>query len=266
MPIQIKPFFQSMPSLCTIDERYREMMDLLGDLYFEGPSADAPNLNYKILKEFCVVSAAMTICDALKKNIVTAVPTLMDFFDRIYVNTDGKSMQFDNFWINKTYERAVIFGCVYYILSMDGDCPESTLKKIGSLIKEERDKAYFNVFKDAADRTREQKKLENVQGTDVVQQNMEASDGKRIILADKRNSDFTRIIQAMFQEGYFCHADKSAVTATEVGEMMFKLVGVATEWKSMLQKAFSRDNPMKTFDNLRDAAQSYWQKRAKISD
>ncbi len=62
----------------------------------------------------------------------------------------------------------------------------------------------------------------------------------------------------MISDGYFRHADKSSVTATEVGEMMLKLVGVGTEWKSMLQKAFSRDNPMKTFDNLRDAAQSYW--------
>ena len=185
-------------------------------------------------------------------------------FDHILLNVNMKSMKFDNFWINQTYERAVIFGCVYYILSMDSDYPESSLKKIGSLILDERDKAYFNVFKNAADKARDLKETEIVQGADVVQQNVEASDGKRIILADKRYSDFTRIVQAMIQDGYFTHADKSAVTATEVGEMMLKLLGVSTSWKSMLQKAFSRDNPMKTFDNLRDAAQSYWQKRANI--
>jgi len=264
MPILVKNFFQDMLSLNTIDERYREMMDLLGNLYFEGPIEGAPKLNYMSLKENYVVSAAMTICDALKKNMVSAVPTLMDYFDNILLNANTKSMQFDNFWINQTYERAVIFGCVYYILSMDSDYPESSLKKIGSLIHDERDKAYFNVFKNVADKARDLKETEIVQGADVVQQNVEASDGKRIILADKRYSDFTRIVQAMIQDAYFTHADKSAVTATEVGEMMLKLLGVSTSWKSMLQKAFSRDNPMKTFDNLRDAAQSYWQKRANI--
>lgn len=264
MPILVKNFFQDMQSLNTIDERYREMMDLLGNLYFEGPIEGAPKLNYMSLKENYVVSAAMTICDALKKNMVSAVPTLMDYFDNILLNLNTKSMQFNNFWINQTYERAVIFGCVYYILSMDSDYPESSLKKIGSLIHDERDKAYFNVFKNAADKARDLKETEIVQGADVVQQNVEASDGKRIILADKRYSDFTRIVQAMIQDAYFTHADKSAVTATEVGEMMLKLLGVSTSWKSMLQKAFSRDNPMKTFDNLRDAAQSYWQKRANI--
>lgn len=128
-------------------------------------------------------------------------------------------------------------------------------------LKNEKDKPYFNVFNDVVDKNSQQTGT-----TDIVNSNLAAADGKRIVLAKNRNSDYTRIVRAMIQDGYFCHADKSAVTATEVGEMMLKLVGVGTEWKSMLQKAFSRDNPLKTFDNLRDAAQSYWQERAKISN
>lgn len=101
---------------------------------------------------------------------------------------------------------------------------------------------------------------------DIAENNRAASDGKRIVLAKNRNSDFTRIVQAMVTDGYFQHADKSDVTATEVGKMMLELFSVNTEWKSMLQKAYSRDNPLKTFDRLRDAAQKYWSDRCHLND
>lgn len=87
-----------------------------------------------------------------------------------------------------------------------------------------------------------------------------------IMLADKRGSDFVRAVQAMCLSGYFVHKDKTMATPTEVGSMLVKLFGRNTEWKSLLQKAYGRDNPLKTFDELRDKAQEYWQNRAGIKD
>jgi hypothetical protein len=47
--------------------------------------------------------------------------------------------------------------------------------------------------------------------------------------------------------------------------MLLKIFGVSNTWKSVLQKAFSRENPLKTFDELRDAGQKYWEGRAGLT-
>lgn len=267
MPIAVDSYYQSSQSLNEIKEPYLEMLEQFENLYFKGPADSLDRLSYTGLKNYCVMSAAWTISQKLQKNMVPFVSTLLTYFDNVYLNTNSKSRDFRNFWVNQTYERAVIFGCVYYILSFEESFPQQHLQKIEGLIAE-KDLPYFNVFKDAANRVLAQRQSasEDEQQEDIIQSNLDAGDGKRIILADRRGSDFTRIVQAMVEDGYFCHADKSEVTATEVGEMWLRFMGVATEWKSMLQKAFNRDKPLKTFDQLRDAAQSYWQKRANIHD
>lgn len=79
------------------------------------------------------------------------------------------------------------------------------------------------------------------------------------------NSNFARVVQAMVSARYFKRANGDETNATEVGGMLLKLFGVSNTWKSVLQKAFSRENPLKTFDELRDAGQKYWEGRAGIT-
>jgi hypothetical protein len=79
-----------------------------------------------------------------------------------------------------------------------------------------------------------------------------------IVLADKRGSDLVRVILAMCHCSYFVHQDGTVATPTEVGSLLMKLFGRNTEWKSLLQKAYDRDYPLKTFDELRDVAEKYW--------
>lgn len=79
------------------------------------------------------------------------------------------------------------------------------------------------------------------------------------------NSNFARVIQAMVSARYFKRANGDETNATEVGSMLLKLFGVSNTWKSVLQKAFSRENPLKTYDDLRDAGQRYWEERTGIT-
>lgn len=85
----------------------------------------------------------------------------------------------------------------------------------------------------------------------------------KIVLTN--NSNFARVVQAMVTARYFKRANGDETNATEVGGMLLKLFGVSNTWKSVLQKAFSREYPLKTFDELRDAGQKYWEGRAGLT-
>lgn len=80
------------------------------------------------------------------------------------------------------------------------------------------------------------------------------------------NSNFARVVQAMVSARYFKRANGDETNATEVGSMLLKLFGVSNTWKSVLQKAFSRENPLKTFDDLRDAGANYWANRSGLTE
>ena len=79
------------------------------------------------------------------------------------------------------------------------------------------------------------------------------------------NSNFARVIQAMVSARYFKRANGDETNATEVGGMLLKLFGVSNTWKSVLQKAYSRENPLRTFDELRDAGEKYWTNRTGLT-
>lgn len=266
MAITVDSYYQSRRALNDMDETRRNVIELIGELCFKAPAVNTRKLSYKDFVDYIVMSAVETICYSLKKNKVSFVPTLLTYYDKlVHDGASSNNMTFTSFYVNTSYERAVIFGCVYYILSFDNAFTEDHLQKIEALFSGS-DMLYFRFIKDAAVKDKAKKTKVTINPKSIVDKNLEASDGKRIVLADRRNSDFTRIVQAMITAGYFRHADKSAVTATEVGEMMLKLVGVGTEWKSMLQKAFSRNDPLKTFDNLKDSAHEYWVERAHLND
>lgn len=88
---------------------------------------------------------------------------------------------------------------------------------------------------------------------------MKLQNAHQIVLTN--NSNFARVVQAMVSARYFKRADGDETNATEVGNMLLKAFGVSNTWKSVLQKAYSRENPLKTFDELRTAAESYWANR-----
>ena len=69
----------------------------------------------------------------------------------------------------------------------------------------------------------------------------------------------------MVSARYFKRANGDETNATEVGGMLLKIFGVSNTWKSVLQKAFSREYPLKTFDELRDAGQKYWEGRTGLT-
>ena len=88
-------------------------------------------------------------------------------------------------------------------------------------------------------------------------------DVPQIVLTN--NSNFARVVQAMVSARYFKRANGDETNATEVGGMLLKLFGVSNTWKSVLQKAYSRENPLKTFDDLRDAGEKYWTNRTGLT-
>lgn len=260
--LKIQPFYRTKDDLEKADEPYRSMTFTINKLRLKGPDGKkelSPNFN-----EMIAVSCIRDLAENLANSQVTFVSRMIAFWDsllssqRIFVNS------FDNYFVPNERYQGVIFGGVYYALSRQNMVDEEHLELLVTFVSRYSEALpYFNVFKEAAEKDK-QKVINNADG--IIEKNLHASDGKRIILAERRNSDFTRIVQAMITDGYFRHADNSFVTATEVGEMMLKLVGVSTEWKSMLQKAYSRDTPLKTFDRLHDAAQKYWLERVHLND
>ena len=262
----IDSYYQSRRSLDGLGQTGREVLELIGDLYFTPPPGGQKVLSHTKFIDYFVISAILTVCNKLKKEKASFASSLLTCRDNLYVNTSISNMSFTKFWVNTHYELSTIFGGVYYFLSFDKDFPERHLKKIVSLFKEGEELAFFNVFKEAVEKKKAAQKetLSEVPKEDLVAKNRDSVDNKRIILNDRRNSDFTRIVQAMHHADYFCHADKSAVSAKEVGQMLLSLFDVGTKWDSMLQKAYSRDNPLSTFDKLRDSAKDYWTKRSKI--
>lgn len=93
--------------------------------------------------------------------------------------------------------------------------------------------------------------------------NFTLKDAPQIALTN--NSNFARVVQAMVSARYFKRANGDETNATEVGGMLLKLFGVSNTWKSVLQKAYSRENPLRTFDELRDAAEKYWTNRTGLT-
>jgi hypothetical protein len=265
--MKIGQHYPNRKSLAQADPVYKEALEILNTLYMEAPAAGTNPLSSKDVVDYYMMSCVHTIVDKLTEEVFSFPSILNECSKRTFVETNSDNMSFENFYVNADYEHTALYGAVYYVLAVQQRISHKYLNYIEKLFAPNTKlKAYFLPFKEAAEKATKQHLNEDAHHEDVVETNLRASDGKRIVLAERRNSDFTRIVQAMISDGYFRHADKSSVTATEVGEMMLKLVGVGTEWKSMLQKAFSRDNPMKTFDNLRDAAQSYWSGRAHLKD
>ena len=263
--MNIDSYYQTRKALNDIEEPYKRALDIMEDMYFDPPADGCPVLDRKAFHDIMVMSAVCTIVTQLKKERATFPASLLYCHEYVWDQGHENNMSFNNFHVNKSYEAAVIFGCVYYVLTFDGSIPQKHLDKIEKLfVNDEKALPYFKVFKDAvADRRNE---LQDKPQREMVEELRQTADDKRIVLSENHNSDFTRIVQAMYSASYFCHADGSEASATEVGEMLLPLMGVGTVWKSMLQKAWSRDNPLKTFDELRDAAEKYWAKRAGISD
>lgn len=267
--LKIQPFYRTQGDLEKADEPYRSVAFIIDRLRLKGPDGKKELSQY--FKETIAVSCIRYVAEDLANIQVTFVSRMKTLWDYLLSQQRQSMNSLDNYAVPYECYQGVIFGGVYYVLSMQNTVDDEHLEMMVTFVSRFSDAlSYFNVFREAAERDK-QKAAKSDGATitkthSIVGKNPHASDGKRIILADRRNSDFTRIVQAMVTEGYFRHADKSQVTATEVGEMMLKLVGVSTEWKSMLQKAYSRDNPLKTFDKLRDAAQKYWSERAHLDD
>ena len=266
--MKIVPHYPNRISLEKIEVPYSQALEILNMLYMDPPADGLKILSSSDVIDFYMMSCIRTIAEELTKGVVSFPSIFLKCKQETFRNYDRDNMNFDNFFVNADYEQTAIFGAVYYVLSCQKLVSQKYLDYIEkSFSRDERLKAYFQPFKKAVEMSNEiSPNMQPNKYKDAVEENLNANDGKRIILANRRNSDFTRIIRAMIQDNYFQHADKSAVTATEVGEMMLKLVGVRTEWKSMLQKAFSRDNPLNTFDKLRDSAQDYWTNRAHINE
>lgn len=125
--------------------------------------------------------------------------------------------------------------------------------EVNELLKENADlKERFHSSSFEIDRLREENaKLEKSQNP------------PQIVLTN--NSNFARVVQAMVSARYFKRADGDETNATEVGGLLLKIFGVSNTWKSVLQKAYSRENPLKTFDELRDAGEKYWTNRTGLT-
>ncbi len=260
----MKVIYQDLASLRDIKEPYRSALAILQDMSVEVPGQLEPLSS--ALPMNMAINAVQVICEAVQENLVAYVPTIRNEMGKIFRGTNVRINRFDSFNVPSSRELACIMGAAYYVLAVSGILDEHQLGQMAKIVIGYNNKiinpGYFNVF---VEKAKEAGQREGAAAKDVVAANQSAADGRRIVLASRRNSDFVRIVQAMVSGGYFTHADKSAVTATEVGQMMLSLFGSNNEWKTMLQRAFSCDNPLKTFDNLRDAAQEYWTKREDLN-
>lgn len=212
--------------------------------------------------------------DCLPKNnpnVIKACESIEQNVQNVYnVITDAIEKMSNNRNLGYVYRHFLtsVYVLVYY---RHRDEDDYQLVVFDPLKDKMGDFASKNIINQTVDKMLEEDvKLQAIQAkkntTSNLQQGLMPATGMTIRLADKRGSDFVRAIQAMCLCGYFEHKNKTSVTPTEVGSMLVKLLGRNTEWKSLLQSAFECDNPLKTFDELRDSAQNYWQNRTGIKN
>ena len=258
----MKRYYQNRDALKTIEEPYKSALMVLEELYVVGPEGK-PNLSYKHFPDYMAINCAREICEEVKGNPITYISTLSRARDLLYKQGWPRQNKFEEgFRVQFPYEAATILGAVYFVFAVERFLTNKqldNLEKIACWTAE--NKPYFEEFKEQS-----KNYLSNHAIRDKKDNTTTIDKPNPIVLADNRGSDFVRVIKSMSLCGYFVHKDGTEVTATEIGSMLTKQFGRNTEWKSLLQKAFSRDNPLKTYDELRDKAQEYWQNRANLND
>lgn len=154
--MEIKRFYQNQDSLAQIEEPYCGALKIMVDFYIEAPQ-DCNILHLNSFIEYSVISAVKTICEGLEKAGPNFPTALLRYKGGVLVTSYANNMNFGNFHVNKTWEAAVIFGCVYYVLANNTKISQKHLNYIEKVFSTDNEsKQYFNKFKEPADQKRKE--------------------------------------------------------------------------------------------------------------
>lgn len=254
----MKVFYKDREALKDLEEPYKTALAVLEELYVEVPERKT-HLDYKAFPDYLAINNVRQICEYVKENPTPYISIISRSRDLLYQPGLPRQNRFEEgFRVQYPCEAAAIIGGVYFVLAITGVLNDAQLKSVERIATwKEGNEPFFNAFKKAVE--------DKIKTT--VSKKVKTSKKKSpriIILAADRGSDFIRVIHSMCRKGYFIHDDKTIANPTEVGALLTKQFGKNTKWNSALQAAFKCDNPLQTFDELRDSAQEYWQERENI--
>ncbi len=260
--MEIKKFYQNQDSLAQIEEPYCGALKIMVDFYIEAPQ-DCNRLHLNSFIEYSVISAVKTICEGLEKASPNFPTALLRYKGGVLVTSHANNMDFGNFHVNKTWEAAVIFGCVYYVLANNTKISQKHLNYIEKVFSTDNEsKQYFNKFKEPADQKRKEL-IANAPSEQFEGEPLPPS--KRIVLTNQ--SETARVVKAMAMSGHFKHEDGSRVSEAEVGRKFCSSFGIKSSWDSLIQSAFKMEGGVAgTFDALKDKAVKHYRKVNKICD
>ena len=149
--MKITAYYLNRQGLEKAEEIYREALYVLNKLYMDPPTESLPRLSSTDVIDYYMMSCVHTIVNELTTKKLS-FPSVFEFCrSATFKSANNDSMLFDNFYVNADYEQTALFGAVYYVLACQQETDQCYIDFIEkTFTKNERLKAYFQPFKDAA--------------------------------------------------------------------------------------------------------------------
>ena len=166
--MKIERLYPDRKSLEQADEIYREALYVLNMLYLEPPMERLQRLSCSDVIDYFMMSCVHTIVNILTENRLS-FPSVFEYCRReTFENVNCDSMRFDNFYVNADYKHAALFGAIYYVLARQQKIDQCYIDYIEkTFTTDERLKAYFQPFKDAALKKLKEQEDSNKKGKEV---------------------------------------------------------------------------------------------------
>lgn len=117
------------------------------------PAPNMMKLDSNSVIDFYVMSCVHTVVDKLTDELFSFPSVFNNLYNNTYRNVANEGMSFDSFYVNATYEHAALFGAVYFVLALQQKVGKENLSYLEeTFTKEDKLKAYFLPFKDAAEK------------------------------------------------------------------------------------------------------------------
>lgn len=149
--IKLKAYYQTLSDLQKAEEPYGSVLriiDKMKIMKFEG--SIEVSLRFK---NHLALSCVRTIVEELIQNDRCFVSEMKRLWISLYYARDLGCNDFNNYSVPSDHYKGIIFGGVYYVLSINKSVGEDYLSIMESYVKEYPDAVpYFEVFKNAVDK------------------------------------------------------------------------------------------------------------------
>lgn len=146
--IKLKAYYPTSVDLQKAEEPYRSVLRIIDKLKFMKPKG-AKDVS-TLFKNHHALSCVRTIVEDLIQNNLSFVSEMQRLWNNLFDERDLKYNEFDRYSVPYIHYRGIIFGGVYYVLSLKKSVSDEYLLIMEEFIKRYPDAVpFFDVFKKA---------------------------------------------------------------------------------------------------------------------